>query len=480
VADERSFFETGLDEPLIVANEPRPPREKSNPPQWLRKRLFNSWYNSAVTLVLIPVIAYLGWRFFSFLVFNARWDPVRNNLTLFMVGRFPRAELWRVVAQVVIWSSAIGLAWGAAVAGAKARALRAGLPYREDPLLAKVRRYGALLVIVGLFLAMTQTWGPLIIFAGSVASAAVLQFLGSRTAAEHVAFLWAGVAVLGVAGFQVVSGFYGNGWLWMGVPIAVAASKLVGRIEWSSPLAARLARLGGVAVVLVVAYVAYMVIDHRGVGWEQWEGLRLNLLAAPIAIVLAFPLGVALAIARRSSFPALRIISTGYIELIRGVPLISLLLMGQFFIGFFLNTTTPLSSITRAITALTMFTSAYIAEIVRGGLQSIPRVQVEAGQSVGLRPFTIIRLIVLPQALRNVIPAMVGQFIALTKDTTLLSIIAVADLLYVRGIVHAQAEYRAFGIAETLVFVALIFWAITFSMSRESQRLERKLGVGER
>jgi len=230
----------------------------------------------------------------------------------------------------------------------------------------------------------------------------------------------------------------------------------------------------------VVAYVAYMVIDHRGVGWEQWEGLRLNLLAAPIAIVLAFPLGVALAIARRSSFPALRIISTGYIELIRGVPLISLLLMGQFFIGFFLNTTTPLSSITRAITALTMFTSAYIAEIVRGGLQSIPRVQVEAGQSVGLRPFTIIRLIVLPQALRNVIPAMVGQFIALTKDTTLLSIIAVADLLYVRGIVHAQAEYRAFGIAETLVFVALIFWAITFSMSRESQRLERKLGVGER
>jgi general L-amino acid transport system permease protein len=308
----------------------------------------------------------------------------------------------------------------------------------------------------------------------------VLQYLGSRAPAEHVGYLWAGVAVLGVAGFQIVSGFYGNGWLWMGIPLAVAATRFARRFESSNTFRSRLARLAVAAVVLVIAYLAYQAIDHRGVPWHMWEGLRLNLLAAPIAVVLALPLGIALALARRSSFPALRIVSTGYIELIRGVPLISLLLMGAFFIGFFLNTTHALSSITRAVTVLTMFTAAYVAEIVRGGLQSIPKGQIEAGQSLGLTPLAVTRRIVLPQALRNVIPPMVGQFIALTKDTTLLYIIAVAELLYVRGLVHAQAEFRAFGHAETLVFVALIFWAITFSMSRESQRLERKLGVGER
>jgi general L-amino acid transport system permease protein len=480
MTDEPRFMEPGLGEPLLIVDEPPAPKEVLTPTQWLRKRLFNTWYNSTVTLILVPLLAYLGWRFFAFIVFNARWDPVRNNLTLFMVGRFPRAEMWRVTAQVIIWSSAIGLAWGAAVAGAKARALRAGLPYREDPLLAKARRYWAILVILGLLLSMTRTLGPLFLVLVSLTSAAALQYFGSRAPADHVGYLWAGVAVLGVTGFQIVSGFYGNGWLWMGLPVAAAAAGFTRRHEWSNPMRARLVAVAAAAVVLVITYFAYQVLDQRGVPWHQWEGLRLNLLAAPIAIVLAFPLGIALALARRSSFPALRIVSTGYIELIRGVPLISLLLMGAFFIGFFLNTTTPLSSVTRAITVLTMFTAAYVAEIVRGGLQSIPKGQVEAGQSLGLSPLTVTRRIVLPQALRNVIPPMVGQFIALTKDTTLLYIIAVAELLYVRGLVHAQAEFRAFGHAETLVFVALIFWAITFSMSRESQRLERKLGVGER
>lgn len=480
MTDQPRFMESGLREPLVVIDEAPPPREKLPPLRWLRKRLFNNWYNGTITVVLAPILAYLLYRFFMFFFFNARWDPITSNLTLFMVGRYPREELWRVVAQVVLWSSAIGLAWGAAVAGAKARALRAGMKYREDPILSKARRYWGMLLALGLILAMTRTFGPLILFTGSLVIAMALQYLGSRTPAEHVPYLWAGVAVLGVTGFQIVSGFYGSGWLWMGLPVGFALARLVAGFGSSNPKVKRLIRFAVIAVVLVAAYVAYGVIDHRGVGWSRWEGLRLNLLAAPLAIVFAFPIGVGLALARRSSFPALRYISTGYIELIRGVPLISLLLMGQFFIGFFLDTDTPLSSVTRAITVLTLFTSAYIAEIVRGGLQSVPKGQIEAGQSVGLRPFTVTRLIVLPQALRNVIPAMVGQFIALTKDTTLLSIIAVADLLYVRGIVHAQAEFRAFGIAETMVFVAFIFWAITFSMSRESQRLERKLGVGER
>lgn len=192
------------------------------------------------------------------------------------------------------------------------------------------------------------------------------------------------------------------------------------------------------------------------------------------------PLGLLLALGRRSSFPAFRIMSTIYIEIIRGVPMISLLLMAQFFIGFFLNTDTPLSLITRALAAMTLFTAAYVAEIVRGGLQAVPNGQAEAGNSVGLSSWKVTRLIVLPQALRAVIPAMVGQFISLFKDTSLLAIIGIAEILAVRELVHSQAEFRGFGIAETLVFVMLAFWAVSFTMSRESQRLERKLGVGER
>jgi general L-amino acid transport system permease protein len=154
--------------------------------------------------------------------------------------------------------------------------------------------------------------------------------------------------------------------------------------------------------------------------------------------------------------------------------------MGQFFIGFFLDTDDPLSNITRATTAITMFSAAYIAEIVRGGLQSIGHGQTEAGQALGLSPAQITRLLVLPQALRNVIPAMVGQFISLFKDTSLLAIIGVINFLSVREIVHAQEAFRGVGIAETLVYVAFGFWAISFAMSRESQRLERRLGVGTR
>jgi len=126
---------------------------------------------------------------------------------------------------------------------------------------------------------------------------------------------------------------------------------------------------------------------------------------------------------------------------------------------------------------MTLFSAAYIAEIVRGGLQALPKGQTEAGQAMGLAPPTIMRKIVLPQALTAVIPAMVGQFIALFKDSSLLSIIAVLEFLGVRKIIHAQEAFRSVGIAETLVFVAIGYWAFAFAMSRESQRLERRLRV---
>ncbi|HEX9762516.1 MAG TPA: amino acid ABC transporter permease [Acidimicrobiia bacterium] len=478
MVSDRPFMEPGLEEPILIVDER--PREKLPPRQWVRRHLFNNWYNTAITVLLLLVLGYGGYRFLLFLFVNGRWAPVRQNLTLFMVGRFPRSELWRVVAQLIIWSGALGLAWGAAIAGARFRAAQTGVPYREDPVLARVRRYWGLLALLLLMLLLTESVGPLIVAIGAIAAGAIMQWAGTRVPGQYSDLLWALVGMLAVGGYQIVSGFHGNGWLWMGVPLAAGVGGLTRRVNWRRPRRVRIIRLGSIFGVLVLSYVFYTFVDLRGVGWDKWEGLYLNLVAATVAIVLSFPLGLLLALARRSSFPALRVMSTAYIELIRGVPLISLLLMGRFFIGFFLNTDTPLSALTRAIAAFTLFTAAYVAEIVRGGLQSVPRGQIEAGQSLGLSPLGVTRLIVLPQALRAVIPAMVGQFISLFKDTSLLSIISVAEILQVRALVHTQPAFRGFGIAETLVFVMLAFWAFSFTMSRESQRLERRLGVGER
>ncbi|MDH4280573.1 MAG: ABC transporter permease subunit, partial [Acidimicrobiia bacterium] len=167
------------------------------------------------------------------------------------------------------------------------------------------------------------------------------------------------------------------------------------------------------------------------------------------------------------------------IEFFRGAPLITFLLAGQFFLGFFLNTDEVPSSITRAIAAITLFSGAYVAEIIRGGLQAVPGGQTEAGQALGMSPPSIMRLLVLPQALRAVIPAMVGQFISLFKDTTLLFIIGITEFLGVRALIHGQADFRSLGIAETMAYVAFVFWAFAFAMSRESQRLERRLAIGD-
>ncbi|MGH3092314.1 MAG: amino acid ABC transporter permease, partial [Gaiellaceae bacterium] len=177
-----------------------------------------------------------------------------------------------------------------------------------------------------------------------------------------------------------------------------------------------------------------------------------------------------------------RVVCVAYIELIRGVPLITILFMGAFMLGFFLppGTSTP-SLETRALVALVIFTSAYVAEIVRGGLQAVPTGQVEAAHAVGLSTFKTMRLIVLPQALRAVIPALVGQFISLFKDTSLVAIIGLTELLGVAQAVTSQPDFVAQGLLfETLLFASLVYWAGSYSMSRESQRLERRLGVGER
>jgi general L-amino acid transport system permease protein len=198
--------------------------------------------------------------------------------------------------------------------------------------------------------------------------------------------------------------------------------------------------------------------------------------------VLCYPLGVLLALGRRSTLPLIRLLCTIYIEVVRGAPLFVLLLFANVALGFFVPEDITPSTPTRAIIVFTLFTAAYMAEIVRGGLQSVPRGQFEAAKSLGLSPPRQMFLVVLPQAMRNVIPAQIGQLISLFKDTALAGVaMSLFELLQATSAVTSQPEFRGQGlIGETLAFGALLFWTVSYTMSRESQRLERRLGVGTR
>ncbi len=210
-----------------------------------------------------------------------------------------------------------------------------------------------------------------------------------------------------------------------------------------------------------------------------WGGLLLTILIAIVGIVLSFPLGVLLALGRRSELPVVRILSTGYIELIRGVPLVTILFMADIILPLFLPGEWRLDRVARAMGGVTLFSAAYVAENVRGGLQAIPTGQIEAANALGLSGVQRNMYIVLPQALRSVIPANVGLFISLLKDTTLVTIIGLLELLGISRAVLAQPD--SFGAQmEVYAFIAVVFFVLCYAMSQASYRLERALGVGTR
>jgi len=213
-------------------------------------------------------------------------------------------------------------------------------------------------------------------------------------------------------------------------------------------------------------------------GRNKW-GFALNLLGAVVGIGLSFPVGVLLALGRRSKLPAIRLVCTAYIELIRGVPLISLLFMASIMLQLLLPASVRPDLVIRAMMTITAFSAAYMAENVRGGLQAIPKGQYEAAYAVGLSGVLTTVLIILPQALRAVIPAIVGQFISLFKDTTLFGFIAILELLNISRSILGNLEWRG-TIFELYVFIGIIFWILCYSMSYVSRRVEKSLGVGER
>ena len=203
----------------------------------------------------------------------------------------------------------------------------------------------------------------------------------------------------------------------------------------------------------------------------------MTFLLSAGGILLSFPIGIALALGRRSSLPIVKVFSTFFIETIRGVPLITILFMFSIILALFLPAESRIDRLVRALMAVTFFSAAYSAENVRGGLQAVPFGQIEAAKAVGMNGFQTMIFIVLPQALRAVLPAIVGQFIALFKDTTLVVIVGINDLLGIgRSVINSDPEFVQLQL-EVYLFIAIVYWIFSYLMSLASRRLEAAMGV---
>jgi general L-amino acid transport system permease protein len=232
---------------------------------------------------------------------------------------------------------------------------------------------------------------------------------------------------------------------------------------WLAVLAAFFVLMGG----------GYFGLDR--VSTDQWGGLPLTIMLASLSIVFAFPLAVLVALGRRSSLPAIKTFCTLYVELIRGVPLISVLFMASFMFPLFMPQGVTIDVLLRVLAGITLFAAAYLAEVIRGGLQAIPKGQVEAAQSLGLSYWQTQGKIVLPQALAMVVPGIMNNFISIFKDTSLVTIVSLFELTGAAGIAfNSDADWRPFKI-EGYLFITAIYFVFCFAMSRYSLWIEKQL-----
>lgn len=385
--------------------------------EWIQKNLFNGWLNSALTLIALVflyfvVVSSARWAFFT-----ADWRPVTTAPLLFLVGQYPREQLWRPGLSMLLSTFMIGISWGI-----WPRYLKA---------------FSIFLVVLLAGMAIVPLETPTIT-------------LGIRAA-------------------------------FLAASLLIYAGYLLGRSKFVN---ARLAVMLWTVIAVLISLVLLPGIPKSSalpsVPTTAWGGLLITLLLAIGGILLSFPIGVLLALGRRSSLPVVKVFSILFIEVIRGVPLVTILFMFSVILALFLPAESRIDRILRALMGMVVFSAAYTAENVRGGLQAIPPGQVEAAKALGLNGFQTTTLIVLPQALRLVIPAIVGQFISLFKDTTLVVIVGINDLLGVgNSVLKLSPEFFRLQM-EVYLFIAAIFWVFSYFMSYASLQLEKSLGVGER
>ena len=389
------------------------PRTSSSPLRWLRRNLFNSWANSLLTILCLGLIYLVVSGLLRWALTTARWGVITTNLRLFMVGRYPIDQVWRVSVCVLLISFLMGLSWGAwgGVVRSFAVALAAGcaaLALVPFSLSVRLWLVGNLVLIVVAFL--------------------VVHFLPSRRWKRGVLIAWLLSPVV------IYLLLYGKLWFLQVLPV---------------------------------------------VDTNLWGGLLLTFVLSIVGIVVSMPIGILLALGRRSELPAVRWFSVAFIEVVRGVPLITLLFFAAIMLPLFLPQNLRIDLIWRIMIVVILFSAAYNAENVRGGLQAVPPGQAEAAKALGMKGWMITTFIVMPQALRVVIPATVSQFISLFKDTSLVGIAGLLELLFIGKTVLAQPAWLGLQ-KEVYVFVAIIYFIFSYAMSYASLRLEAALGVGQR
>ncbi|MGC1310483.1 MAG: amino acid ABC transporter permease [Phormidesmis sp.] len=457
--------------------------QKIGPVAWGQKHLFNSVFNSVLTVALVII---LGWVLFGMLTWAltlANWSVVVDNFPEFMVGLYPPQSYWRLWSVFGIILALAGLSWGVLARNQKQL-------FGRNVLIG----FGAI-ALLSLIVPMTRS-SFLYIFIGLgllAAGAVAGRALGQKVSGA-ASWISAGWFVSYFVVLYLIGGgpFFGRGTtapsLFYSIVIMLGGSLIAGwQLSKRVSVPAVPAWIGKIILFLVGFIVVYQVLWRlpyllgldfglRNVSTNSWGGLTLTLLLAVSGIALCFPAGVVLALGRRSKLPILRLFSVAYIELIRGVPLISILFMGQVLIPLFLPPDVRPDRVVRAIIGLTIFSAAYLAENVRAGLQAVPQGQAEAAQSLGLNKPLTTALIVLPQALKTAIPAIVGQFISLFQDTTLLGIVGLVELLGITQNLLASPKYLG-DYKEAYIFIAAIYWLFCYAMSYGSRKVESALNT---
>jgi general L-amino acid transport system permease protein len=384
--------------------------------RWLRKNLFSSWFNTLLTVLSVLIIFFTLRGLFTWIFFQANWQPVVQNLRLYAVGTYPIEQIWRVWIIIYIVSLLMGVSagkWG-----------------------GTVLTFGRVLGVAYLILALLPISFENLPISSRLLLSANLLFL--------------------VLGFIIGSRpFIKAGWVLS---------------SWGISFAITIVILGGFKNSAALPPVSSGL----------WGGLLLTFLLAVVGIVASFPIGVLLALGRQSKLPVVKALCILFIEIVRGVPLVTILFMTSILLPLFLPENLRIDRVLRAMLGMTLFAAAYMAENVRGGLQSIPNGQYEAAKAMGLNNAQTTVLIILPQALRVVIPAIVGQFIALFMDTTLAVIVGLLELLAVGSAILNSNPQWLFYDMEVYGFIAVVFWVFTFSMAYASRRVEEATGLGTR
>ncbi len=403
----------------------RPSLPKVRVEAWLRANLFSTWYNSVLTAISVVTLGAALWFGLRWVFFEANWSVISTLGGLMVIGRYnveaacPGQDcLWRPQVSLLLLTALFGMGWGIAGGGLTKR------------------------IAIGVAVA--------------VSAFALLPYGFDRMGMD--------VRLLLAANLPAVLA----GW-------ALARYTPLGSPKWLA--------ISCVAVFLLILLLLRGVSQVPGlqpVPVTEWGGLMLNLLLAVIGIAGSLPIGIGLALGRRSRLPVVKTMCVVFIEIFRGVPLITLLFMSVRIVPLAFPENFPLNPIASAAVVITLFSSAYMAENIRGGLQALHPGQAEAARALGLAGWQTMMVISLPQAIRNVIPAIVGQFISLFKDTSLVYIISLQDVVgisraFIRGNVDFIASHK-----ELYIFLALVFWVFTYGMSYVSRRIEQNLRVGER